>query len=92
MIETCLFPNKFVAIHVDGTLRRKFNVGDPCNVPGRNTAGRIKSIADKSVTVVTGAGAVRVSAQEFGVLNKDFDWGWTHVTSPGLGKMLWGDD
>jgi len=92
MIEVRLFPSKFVAVYEDGSLRRKFNLGDPCNAPGTNAAGRIKAIGEKSVTLATGGNTKRLSPEEFGTLNKDYNWGWAHVTSPMLGKMLWGDD
>lgn len=75
MIEARLFPYKFIAIFEGGNLRRKFNMGDPCNAPGPHNTGHIKTIAEKSVTVVTRTGTVRLSAQDFANLNKDFVWG-----------------
>lgn len=75
MIEARLFPKQFIAVFENGNLRKKFNVGDPCNVPGSPSPGQIKTIAAGSVTVVSNTNTVRITAQEFANVNKDFNWG-----------------
>ena len=75
MIEARLFPKQFVAVFENRNLRKKFNVGDPCNVPDSPSPGQIKTIAAGSVTVVSNTNTVRITAQEFANVNKDFNWG-----------------